>query len=135
MFMFYAPAVLLSPMTILLMAALIPPFILLVKVYRMDTIEKEPKGLIFRLVLAGALTVIPAGFLEGIGIGSILTPLVGKENIYLYNFLQYFLVVGIAEEGVKHFALRKITWCSPEFNYRFDAVVYAVSVSLGFAAA
>ena len=72
MFMFYAPAVLLSPMTILLMAALIPPFILLVKVYRMDTIEKEPKGLIFRLVLAGALTVIPAGFLEGIGIGSIL---------------------------------------------------------------
>ena len=52
MFMFYAPAVLLSPMTILLMAALIPPFILLVKVYRMDTIEKEPKGLIFRLVLA-----------------------------------------------------------------------------------
>ncbi|MDD7684306.1 PrsW family glutamic-type intramembrane protease [Eubacterium pyruvativorans] len=135
MFMFYAPAVLLSPMTILLLAALIPPFILLVKVYRMDTIEKEPKGLIFRLVLAGALTVIPAGFLEGIGIGSVLTPLVGKENIYLYNFLQYFLVVGIAEEGVKHFALRKITWSSPEFNYRFDAVVYAVSVSLGFAAA
>lgn len=135
MFMIYAPALLLSPMTVLLLAALIPPVVLLVKVYRMDTIEKEPKGLIFRLVLIGALMVILAAFLEGIGIGSILNPLVGKKNIYLYNFLQYFLVVGIVEEGVKHFALRKITWNSPEFDYRFDAVVYAVSVSLGFAAA
>ena len=38
------------------------------------------------------------------------------------------------EEGAKLFPLRRRTWGEPNFNYSFDAVVYAVFVSLGFAA-
>jgi len=35
---------------------------------------------------------------------------------------------------MKLFFLKRRTWNDPNFNYRFDGVVYAVFVSLGFAA-
>jgi RsiW-degrading membrane proteinase PrsW (M82 family) len=45
-----------------------------------------------------------------------------------------FLVVAVVEEGAKFIFLKRRTWHDPNFNYRFDGIVYAVSVSLGFAA-
>ena len=45
-----------------------------------------------------------------------------------------FLVVAAVEEGTKFFFLYRCTWRDPNFNYRFDAILYAVFVSLGFAA-
>ena len=50
-----------------------------------------------------------------------------------YLFLAYFVVPGFIEEGVKNRVLRKRTWYDPNFNYRFDGIVYGVFVSLGFA--
>ena len=40
----------------------------------------------------------------------------------------------LCEELVKYFFLRRTTWRSAAFDYQFDAIVYGVSVSLGFAA-
>ena len=34
---------------------------------------------------------------------------------------------------ILNIALKKITWNNREFNYTFDAIVYAVSVGIGFA--
>ena len=56
------------------------------------------------------------------------------EDSWLYSFFECFFVVAVAEEGCKYVMLLLRTWKSREFNYTFDAVVYAVSVSLGFAA-
>jgi RsiW-degrading membrane proteinase PrsW (M82 family) len=44
------------------------------------------------------------------------------------------LVVAAVEEGAKFFFLKRRTWRDPNFNYRFDGIVYAVFISLGFAA-
>ena len=44
------------------------------------------------------------------------------------------LFVGLIEEGCKFFFLYKKTWKNVNFNYTFDGIVYAVTVSLGFAA-
>ena len=52
---------------------------------------------------------------------------------HTYLFLAYFVVPGFIEEGVKNRVLRKRTWYDPNFNYRFDGIVYGVFVSLGFA--
>ena len=41
--------------------------------------------------------------------------------------------MAVAEEGFKYYFLKQTTWTHPAFDYRFDAVVYAVFVSLGFA--
>ena len=35
---------------------------------------------------------------------------------------------------MKYLLLKRCTWRDPNFNYRFDGIVYAVFVSLGFAA-
>ena len=44
------------------------------------------------------------------------------------------VVVAAVEEGMKFWLLKRRTWNHPAFNYRFDGIVYAVFVSLGFAA-
>ena len=45
-----------------------------------------------------------------------------------------FLVVAVVEEGAKYLFLLWRTWRDPNFNFSFDGIVYAVFVSLGFAA-
>ena len=131
--MFFFLPVLALPRLVLLLAALVPPILLLVFVYRQDKIEREPPRLVAKIFLFGALSVIAAGFIEAI-LQGILGAIVPSGTL-LYNLLLYFLVVGLTEEAVKHFALRKGSWFAPEFNYRFDAIVYAVAAALGFAAA
>ena len=44
-----------------------------------------------------------------------------------------FLLTALVQEGGKFIVLKLITWKNREFNYTFDAVVYSVVVSLGFA--
>lgn len=120
-------------MTILLLAAVIPPLYLLVRIYKMDKIEKEPVGLIVKLVLIGCFTVIPAALIEQFlisGLSGALAP-----ETYLYLFIENFLCVALVEEGVKYIGLKAGSWKNKGFNYCFDGVIYAVAVSLGFAAA
>ena len=130
MLLFMIPNVIIN---ILLLAALIPPIVLMVMVYRQDKIEKEPVGLIIRLVLFGCLSTIPAVILEILA-DLILSALLRDTASMLYLILENFLGVAVIEEGCKYFFLHQQTWRNREFNYRFDGIVYAVSVSLGFAA-
>ena len=44
------------------------------------------------------------------------------------------MVVACVEEGSKLLMLKLLSWKNPNFNFLFDAVVYSVFVSLGFAA-
>lgn len=120
-------------MRLILFIGIIPAIILLGYIYKLDRIEQEPPRLIVRLLLYGALTTIAASALESVGGWILDTAGYGLSDM-TYALIENFLVVGLVEEGVKYFALRKATWYRPEFNYRFDAVIYAVSVSLGFAA-
>lgn len=115
---------------ILIASAVIPALLLLIYVYRLDRLEREPKGLIWSLILFGILATAVAGYFERIGI-RILDLTVSSTT--LYTILLTFLIVGPAEEGSKYLLLKWRTWRNPNFNCRFDAVVYAVAVSLGFA--
>ena len=117
---------------IYVVAALLPALILMRYIYCQDRVEKESIGLLMALFLRGIISALCAGVLE-----SILMPVLGRifsEGTILYTILLAFVVVAMAEEGTKFFFLKRHTWYHPEFNYRFDAIVYAVFVSLGFAA-
>ena len=121
-----------SPLALLLIA-LIPPLFFLIYIYRQDDIESEPRGMIAGLIGLGALSAIPAVLLE-LG-GSYILYLLGlPEESLIYLLLENFLVVGVSEEICKYTAGRLTTWKSPEFNYRFDGIVYMVSSAIGFAA-
>ena len=132
MFFLFPIPPLLPILAVYILAAVLPAALLLRFVYRHDTVEKEPPGLLLRLLLMGDLAALCSGFLEGLAqtlLDKIVTP-----RIPLYTLMQAILVVAMVEEGTKFWLLRRCTWRHPAFNYRFDAIVYAVFVSLGFAA-
>ena len=115
---------------VLIAAAIIPAIVLLVYVYKADKLEKEPPSLIISLILYGIFATGFAGITERLG-SALLSGL--AEDSTAYRVLMYFVVVAVSEEGFKYLLLHWRTWRSPAFNCQFDGVVYAVSVSLGFA--
>lgn len=121
-------------MTIIFIAGVLPALVLLHFIYKQDAIEKEPPGLILKIFLAGGLTTIPAGLVERIFIPIAQNLLASYEITLAFLLVENFLIVALAEEGFKRFAMKRLTWNHPDFNYRFDGVVYGVAASLGFAA-
>ena len=115
----------------LLLAALVPAAFLMVQVYRLDRIEKEPAGFLLKLVLFGALSGLAAGAIEG-ALTRLLDVTLGGSMLRLV--LENFLAVALVEEACKRWVVLKFAWRHPAFDYRFDAVVYCVFSALGFAA-
>ena len=115
----------------LLLAALVPAAFLMVQVYRLDRIEKEPAGVLLKLVLFGALSGLAAGAIEG-ALTRVLDVTLGGSMLRLV--LENFLAVALVEEACKRWVVLKFAWRHPAFDYRFDAVVYCVFSALGFAA-
>lgn len=125
-------------MPVLTLLAVIPSVFLLIKVYQADKVEKEPAPLLFKLFIKGLESAFFAAVVEALlinfGLNSLVhLGLIEGEGSFLYHAIEAFLIVAVAEEGFKYYFLKKTTWNHPAFDYRFDAVVYAVFVSLGFA--
>ena len=112
--------------------ALIPVIGLLCFIYFNDKKEKEPFGLLIGLFFAGMGTVVTAIIGELAG-GAIVNAIFSEESV-IGQVLVACLIVAPAEELGKFLVLRLITWKNKNFNYNYDAIVYAVFVSLGFAA-
>lgn len=112
-------------------AALVPAFFLIRYIYVHDTIETEPPLLLLNLVLWGVLAALAASMLEMIGQALLGSFVPASSPNYVFYFA--FLVVAATEEGMKYLFLYRKTWRDPNFNCRFDGIVYAAFVSLGFA--
>lgn len=117
-------------MNILLVAALLPAIALMIYVYNKDKVEKEPVGLVLRVFLLGAVSGLVAGLIENILFG--VFEAVIPQGLLLI-IIKYFIGVAAVEEGCKYFCLNTVR-NRPEFDYVFDAIVYAVAAALGFAA-
>ena len=130
MFYFLLPT-LFSYNYVLVLAAVIPAVLLMIKTYRSDRLEKESPAMLWRLIKAGIFSALIALVLEKVF--SALLDLTVAQDSPLYNVILYFGIVAFSEEGAKYFLLKRKTWRSPEFNCQYDGVVYAVFVSLGFA--
>ena len=127
---FMAPAMYI--LGIYVLAAVLPAVFLMRYIYRQDQIEPEPPGLLIGLIFSGVAAALCSIVLEMLAEG-VLNLLVDPGSP-AYTTLLAFLVVAVVEEGTKFWLLKLRTWYHPAFNYRFDGIVYAVFVSLGFAA-
>ena len=127
--MFYMPSFTNSGFYII--AAVAPALLLGYFVYRHDRIEKEPGSLLRKLFVGGIWSAGVAMIIELVCEKAIPYISGGEEMIYA---VAEATMVAIAEESAKYFFLKRRSWHSSHFNYRFDAIVYAVTVSLGFAA-
>jgi RsiW-degrading membrane proteinase PrsW (M82 family) len=98
-------------------------------VYFRDKYEKEPIKLILKGILLGAIIIFPVGLIEnyvmGFGTGLTKIPKAAFDG---------FVVAGATEEAFKYFVVFILIWRNRNFNEKFDGIVYAVSVALGFAA-
>lgn len=115
----------------LFILALIPVFGLLIFVYFKDRKEKEPMGLLVGLFFAGMATIVTA--LIGEGVGEALLGIVFPKESVMFQIISAIFIVGFWEELGKFLVLRLITWKNKNFNYSYDAIVYSIFVSLGFA--
>ena len=114
----------------LMRLAIIPGLIIIIYIYGKDKVEKEPIPLIIRLIIYGMLCGFVAGYAEQI-VSSFLPSY--PQGTFAYASTTAFCVAGFCEELVKYLALRIGSWKHPSFNYRFDGIVYGVSVAVGFA--
>ncbi len=112
----------------LLILALAPVFVIALYVYFRDKYDKEPLSLLLKAIGLGVVIPIPVILVERF-LSNIMPPF---SDIWaaLYNA---FIVAGFTEEFFKFLALYLLVWKSPYFNEKFDGIVYAVFVSLGFA--
>ncbi|MCD2259393.1 PrsW family intramembrane metalloprotease [Psychroserpens luteolus] len=116
----------------LLVLAIAPIFIIILYVYYKDKYDREPKGLLLASFLLGAIlsiiitTIIYVGF-------DIILPLKDEFSVP-QQFVKAFLVVGLTEEFSKYIIVRFFSQPKEAFNEPFDGIMYAVMVSMGFAA-
>lgn len=114
-----------------------PTFLLGAYIYNKDIYEKESTKLLTRLFLAGILSTFLTLFISYL-METIFPFFASDTNTYLYYslgelFIYVFVGIALVEEFSKWIFVKKIAWKNKEFNYLYDAIVYSVFVSLGFA--
>ena len=114
----------------LMALAIIPGLLIIIYVYRKDKVEKEPLGLIIKIIFFGVLSCFAAAFLEQLE--SQFLPQYPQGSVE-YAVTTAFCMAAFVEEIVKFIAMKLGSWKYQGFNYRFDGIVYGVSAAVGFA--
>jgi len=116
----------------LIFVALAPVIIIIIYIYVKDKYEKEPKRLLLLSFIFGAVVSILFTTLLYSGFDFFL-PL--KNNFSITEqFIKAFFVVALSEEFSKYIIVRYVSQPRKAFNEPFDGIIYAVMVSMGFAA-
>jgi RsiW-degrading membrane proteinase PrsW (M82 family) len=118
---------------LLLALSLAPVLVILFYVYFRDKYEKEPLPILLKCFFFGMASTIPIGAMELFmqwGWARFGLPAQAMAEAAYKSFF----VAGMTEELFKFMALAFLIWRRKEFNERFDGIVYAEFVSLGFAA-
>jgi RsiW-degrading membrane proteinase PrsW (M82 family) len=116
----------------LLISAIAPVFIIIIYIYIKDKYEKEPKRLLLLSFISGAIVSILITTLLYFGFEFVL-PLNNHYSIQ-EQFIKAFFVVGLSEEFSKYIIVRYVSQPRKAFTEPFDGIIYAVMVSMGFAA-
>lgn len=106
-----------------LTAAIAPGVFLLTYLYLKDKYEAEPIHMVVRMFLIGVLLLLPIMIIQrGLELW------LGDSPV-----LHAFGLAGAVEESLKWFVLYHIIYNHTEFDEPYDGIVYAASISLGFA--
>lgn len=120
-------------MHLLIIAALAPVAVLLWQILRRDAANPEPPRMLAKAFLYGmvstAVTFVLLPITEAIG-----DIVVQNINSLSAAFKQAFFSAALPEEGAKLLMLWLLLRNNPYFDERFDGIVYAVCVGMGFAA-
>jgi Predicted membrane protein len=116
---------------LLLIASIGPGLLWLWYFYHQDRYEPEPLKVVFKVFLAGLLLVIPAGLLEQLWRGQILTAV--RNGNWASLLAMAFLVIAFIEESLKTVFLWWLTGRNKELDEPVDGIIYGITLGLGFA--
>ena len=116
----------------LLISALAPVFVIIIYIYIKDKYEKESKRILVYTFALGAvvsvvITTILYLFFE------LFLPIPDDFSVW-QQFVKAFFVVALIEEFSKYVIVKYYNQPRKGFNEPFDGIIYAVMVSMGFAA-
>jgi len=116
----------------LLYLAVAPGIAIAVYIYYSDRWDPEPKKLVIKGFIWGALAIFPASFYE-----EVFPKIIGWEGSFNDTWWQTviyaFFGVALAEEVCKFFFLKEFIYEDPNFNDPFDGIVYGGMIGCGFA--
>ena len=117
---------------VLLLSALAPVAAVIIYIYVKDKYEKESKRMLaFAFILGAIISIIITTVLYMFF--DLFLPLKDDYSIW-QQFVKAFFVVALIEEFSKYIMVRGFLQPRNGFNEPFDGIVYAVMVSMGFAA-
>ncbi len=114
----------------LLLLSVLPGIVISLYIFFRDRFEPEPKWLLMICFAFGALSTVPAVWLERRGVDWLVELDLGN---FWGVFLAAFAVVAFCEELVKLLFLRTVIYPRESFNEPMDGIVYAVVFGMGFA--
>ena len=119
---------------LILISALTPVVVLLWYIYRKDKVLPEPAECLLKAFGFGVLSAflsfvfsVPVSFLLGMEIDANTYSSISKA------FADAFILAAIPEELAKLIMLWLLLRKNPHFDERFDGIVYAVCIGMGFA--
>lgn len=118
---------------ILLVISILPIILLSIYIYKKDT-NKEPKKLLLKLFISGIVTAILVILVSVIL--RFISPVFAfdSEDLSLFELvINIFIGVALVEEFCKWLMAYRVSYKNKEFDEFYDAIVYCVFVSLGFA--
>ncbi|MBR3280450.1 MAG: PrsW family intramembrane metalloprotease [Clostridia bacterium] len=117
---------------ILFALAIAPVILILWYIYKKD-VHKEPAGQLAKSLILGIVIVIPVSIAESILLNMFPTDIESAKSFVLL-FINTFVAVGIVEEFFKWLVVRCVNYNNKHFDESYDAIIYCVFASLGFAA-
>lgn len=116
-------------MQYLLVAAVLPIFLLCFFVYKKDP-HHEPGKLLAKIFIFGFVSALPIVFVE-MFLGTIFPT--DDVSSFILIFINVFISVALVEEGFKWMVAVFFGYRNKEFDEIYDIIVYSVFASLGFA--
>ena len=120
--------------TLILISALTPVAVLLWYIYRKDKVQPEPTKWLLKAFGFGVLSMflsfvfsVPACLLLGMGMDA------NTYSSIREAFADAFVFAAIPEELAKFIMLWLLLRKNPHFDEKFDGIVYAVCIGMGFA--
>ena len=116
----------------LLLSALAPVFVIIIYIYIKDKYEKESKRILaFTFALGAVISILITTLLYKFFDLFLPTP---NDYSLWQQFIKAFFIVALIEEFSKYVIVRYYNQPRKGFNEPFDGIIYAVMVSMGFAA-
>jgi RsiW-degrading membrane proteinase PrsW (M82 family) len=109
-----------------------PAIVAMLVVDFLDRKRPEPRGLRWKVTIAGMLSVFPVIAIDRAILHAARD---WAEPVYTYNGALFtsFVIAAAVEEFFKIGAIYWIVWRRPEFDERMDGIVYGGRAGLGFA--